>query len=290
MTRNLIFAFISMSFLIVGTTEGQHNQPEENIKLIVRADDIGSTHAANVACIKSYKEGIVRSVEIMVPCPWFLESAHLLRENPGLDVGVHLTLTSEWDLYKWGPITHAPTLVDSNGYFFPRQKDWQNPNAKNAFWNAGPDLGEVETELRAQIEMALDHIPQVSHLSCHMGFNSLDTSLQVLVETLAVDYNLHIDLRELGVRHLTMKSDYASLQDAFISALEDLQPGIWLFVEHPGLNTPEMSAIGHEGNSDVAIERNDVTRLFSSEQAKNIIEKRRIQLIGYADLLQESTE
>ena len=89
------------------------------IKLVVRADDIGSCHTANLACIQCFREGIARSVEVMVPCPWFNEAAQMLRENPGYDVGVHLTLTSEWENYKWGPLTQAPSLVDEQGHFFP---------------------------------------------------------------------------------------------------------------------------------------------------------------------------
>jgi len=77
----------------------QGAEADSAIKLIVRADDIGSSHAANLACIQSYREGIARSVEVMVPCPWFNEAAGMLRANPGYDVGVHLTLTSEWANY-----------------------------------------------------------------------------------------------------------------------------------------------------------------------------------------------
>ncbi len=61
----------------------------------------------------------MQSVEIMPVCPWFPEAVKLLNENPGLDVGIHLALTSEWENYKWGPVTHAPNLVDENGYFSP---------------------------------------------------------------------------------------------------------------------------------------------------------------------------
>lgn len=81
--------------------------------LIIRGDDIGSCHAANVACIRAYKEGIMTSVELMVPCSWFPEAVKLLNENPGLDVGVHLIMTSEWENFKWRPLTWAPSLTDA---------------------------------------------------------------------------------------------------------------------------------------------------------------------------------
>ena len=75
-------------------------QGQDEIRLIMRGDDIGSSHAANLGCIKSYQEGIMKSVEVMVPCAWFPEAVQMLQENPGLDVGVHLTLTSEWENVK----------------------------------------------------------------------------------------------------------------------------------------------------------------------------------------------
>ena len=84
----------------------------------MRADDMGSFHAANVACMDAYKKGVATSIEVMVVTPWFSEAVRMLRENPGIDVGLHMTFTNEWDNIKWHPLTHCPSLVDSNGYFF----------------------------------------------------------------------------------------------------------------------------------------------------------------------------
>lgn len=91
----------------------------ERIRLIVRGDDMGSCHTANEACLRCYQKGILRSVGVMVPAPWYPEAARMLRENPGLDVGVHLTLTSEWEGCKWGSVPHAPSLCNRRGYFLP---------------------------------------------------------------------------------------------------------------------------------------------------------------------------
>src|SRR5688500_2358860 len=77
-------------------------------RLIVRGDDMGFSHAANQALIKTYKEGIERSIEVLVPSPWFPEAVKLLEKNPGVDVGIHLALTSEWETVKWRPITYCP--------------------------------------------------------------------------------------------------------------------------------------------------------------------------------------
>jgi predicted glycoside hydrolase/deacetylase ChbG (UPF0249 family) len=80
-------------------------------RLVVRMDDIGGAHSINMAVIKCYQEGIGTSAEIMPVCPWFLEAARLCNENPGLDVGIHVALNSEWKGYKWKPFTDCPLIV-----------------------------------------------------------------------------------------------------------------------------------------------------------------------------------
>ena len=105
--------------LTTATGFGQPFNPEQEIYLLVRGDDIGSSHAANVGCMASYQQGIMRSVELMPPCPWFPEAVKMLQQNPDLDVGIHLTLTSEWEHMKWGPLTKARSISDDDGYFYP---------------------------------------------------------------------------------------------------------------------------------------------------------------------------
>jgi predicted glycoside hydrolase/deacetylase ChbG (UPF0249 family) len=169
-----------------GSGLARAQQAADSIRLIVRADDIGSSHAANLACIQSFRDGIARSVEVMVCCPWFNEAAKMLRDNPGYDVGVHLTLTSEWANYKWGPLTQSPSLVDPNGHFFATNQ---------AFLQAKWDIHEVEKELRAQIELARREIPQVTHLSSHMGTPTIKPELRALVQKLAAEYELTFETR-----------------------------------------------------------------------------------------------
>ena len=135
-----------------------------NPRLIIRADDMGSFRAANIACMEGYKNGVETSIEVMVVTAWFPEAARLLRENPGVDVGLHFTITSEWDNIKWRPLTHCPSLVDEDGYFLPMMspnKAYPGKSIRESKWN----LEEIEREARAQIEMALKHIPHVSHIS-----------------------------------------------------------------------------------------------------------------------------
>ncbi len=256
------------------------------IRLIIRGDDIGSSHAANLACIKCYREGIVRSVEVMVPAPWFNEAVQMLRENPALDVGVHLTLTSEWQNCKWGPITQAPSLVDRQGHFFPATSQRKDSPPNTGFLQAGPKLEEVERELRAQIELAIDSIPNVTHLSCHMGTASATPELEALVEKLAVEYRLPLGAEGAGRAGRFGGKDVTAEQkeENLVQILEDLQPGLWIIVEHPGLDTPELRATGHKGYENVAQDRDGVTRAFTSPRVKEVIQRRGIQLISYGDL------
>ena len=140
----------------------------ELIYLLVRADDIGCAQAANAACMDVFTKGIARSVEIMAPCAWFPEAAKLLQAHPTYDVGVHLTLTSEWENVKWRPLSNVSSIVDHNGYFC------------HTFWQGSryPDLvpfcdlpwtpADLESEVRAQIELVRKHIPWASHLTVHM--------------------------------------------------------------------------------------------------------------------------
>ena len=256
------------------------------IKLVVRADDIGSCHAANLACIKCYKEGIVKSVEVMVPCPWFNEAVKMLRENPGLDVGVHLTLTSEWENYKWGPITQAPSLVDAQGDFYPQTAQRPGFPPNTGFLQSGWKIDEVEKELRAQIELAKKTIPQVSHLSSHMGTPTCTLELRALVGRLAKEYKLPIETP--GAKYLRWAADSKATAEvreaALVKALEEVGPGVWIVIEHPGLDTGEMQAMGHTGYWEVASHRDGVTKSFTSAKVKEVIQRRGIQLVSYHDM------
>ena len=227
----------------------------------------------------------MRTVEVMVPCPWFEEAVKMLNENPGLDVGVHLTLTSEWENYKWGPLTQAPSLVDPQGSFYPTTSQRAGFPPKTGFLECGWKIDEVEKELRAQIELARKLIPQVSHLSSHMGTPTATPPLQALVQKLAAEYKLPIETP--GAQYLRWMADSKASAEqreaALIKALEEVQPGVWIVIEHPGLDTPEMQAMGHQGYGEVAAHRAGVTKAFTSAKVKEVIRRRGIQLVRYQD-------
>jgi predicted glycoside hydrolase/deacetylase ChbG (UPF0249 family) len=281
-----LLAVLAIVLWVAGRGLTQTGAPRGPIKLVVRADDIGSCHAANLACIQCFREGIARSVEVMVPCPWFNEAAQRLRENPGFDVGVHLTLTSEWENYKWGPITRAASLVDGQGHFFPMTSQRADFPPKTGFLECGWKIEEVEKELRAQIELAKKMIPQVSHLSSHMNTPTATPQLNALVQKLAREYKLPIETP--GARYVKWavdsKANAEQREAALVKALEEIGPGVWIIIEHPGLDTPEMQGMGHKGYWEVASHRDGVTKAFTSPKVKEVIKRRGIPLVSYHDV------
>ena len=291
-SRNILL--LSVSLLVthitaVNTVAAQ----DKNTRLVVRGDDIGSCHAANVACIRAYKEGIITSVELMVPCAWFPEAVKMLNENSSLDVGVHVTLTSEWDNIKWRPVTSAPSLTDADGYFYPTIWPRTGAPAGTALRDAGWNIEEIEKEIRAQIELAKRKVPRVSHLSFHMGCSDWDPKVKEVCAKLAKEYDLYVPPSAGALRAAGGFGDAktaAARTEKFIGMLEGLKPGTYFFVDHPGLDTPEMQAIGHAGYEDVAQDRQAVTEVFTNDQVEKAVKKLGIKLISYADLKNAGTE
>jgi predicted glycoside hydrolase/deacetylase ChbG (UPF0249 family) len=266
---------------------GPGSAAEPPVRLVVRGDDMGSSQASNEAAIRCFKDGVMRDVELMAVGPWFPQAARLLRENPGLDVGLHLAFTSEWDDVKWRPLTTAPSLVGRDGYFHPMI--WPHPHyGKTRALKEQPwKIEEIERELRTQIEVTKREVPNLSHLSDHMGFQALGPEVVALVKRLAVEYRLDIDPEALGVEWVgwdAKPETPAQKVESFVRLLEGLGPGTWMFVDHPALDTPEMRAVGHVGYEKVAMDRQGVTDAWTSPAAKDVVRRRGIELIGYKDL------
>lgn len=282
--------FLFLPILAVLASPACSQQRDSNdIYLLVRADDIGFAHTVNRACIDSYTKGIARSVEIMVNTPWFPEAVKMLREHPGYDVGVHLTLTSEWENLKWGPLSCAPSLTDADGYFHPFI--WKNDVPGATFLlQSDWKIEEVEAEFRAQIELARRHVPQLSHISGHMGCTHADPRIAEVVGKLAAEYGLDINPADYGVKNAPGFGGSKTSPDEkvrnFIAMLDQLSPGIWMFVDHPGYDTEELRGVGHTGYEHVASDREGVTRAFTDERVKAALQSRGIKLISYRDLRQ----
>ena len=227
-------------------------------RLIVRGDDMGFSHAGNEAIVQCFREGIETTVEVIVPAPWFPEAVELLEKHESIDVGIHLTLTSEWEGVKWRPVSSAPSLQDLNGYFFPMV--FPNPLfPQQALQDKKWKLADVEREFRAQIELAKRLIPRVSHCSGHMGCDHLSDEVRALARRLAKEYRIDIVPEELQVQNVTYRGAHHTAEEklaSFLQMLDALEAGkTYLFVDHPGLNVPELRAIQHRGYEDVAADR-----------------------------------
>lgn len=255
------------------------------IQLLVRADDLGSSHAANLACDKALREGIARSVEIMAPCSWFPEAVSLLKNLPtGCDVGVHLTLTSEWPNVKWRPLTPCPSLTDDQGFFLPRI--WPRNDEDICLRNMPWEIEEVEAEFRAQIELCQARILQLNHLSYHMGCNDADPKIGALCQYLCNEYDLALDPFTSGFQSVSRapRSDNLNTESEIHHCLDSLTPGKWILIDHPSLDTPEMQGIGNDEGPRVARERQSFTDACRSSKIKELIRRRGIELVSYGQV------
>lgn len=256
------------------------------IKLLVRADDMGVALNVNDACIHACTEGIVRSVEVVAPGPWFLDAVQRLHAHPEIDVGIHLCLTSEWDRVKWRPLTAAPSLVDSNGYFCPATLQLEEFPPGTGFHDANPKPDEIERELRAQIDLVRRHLPRVSHVSAHMGAATATPAARAITEGLCREYHLRLESPELsemlGWRQTAATPEQTATNLA--AAIARLEPGSHLLIEHPGLDTPEMRAMSHTGRETEFVTRAWATHALTSTQVKRAVKKRGIALISHQDL------
>ncbi len=266
------------------------NAQQKGPRLIVRGDDMGYTHSGNEALIKCFKKGIETSIEIIVPSPWFLEAVKLLKGNPGADVGIHLALTSEWENIKWRPLTDCRSLKDSNGYFYPMVFPNKNYPGKAILENQWK-IEDIEKEFRAQIEMALRLIPNISHISSHMNCTNITDDVKALTKKLAKEYKIPVDANPDNLQSIGYDGPHKTSEEkiqSFLNMLNTLETGkTYIFVDHPGLDNEELRAVYHMGYEEVAADRQGVTDVFTSEKVKAVIKQKNILLIGYKDVIQK---
>jgi predicted glycoside hydrolase/deacetylase ChbG (UPF0249 family) len=276
---------------------GQTGKPGGEIRLIVQGDDMGAAHGINVGTLEAYKKGILRTTNVIVPGPWMLEAARMLRENPGLDVGVHLVMTSEWEFFKWRPLTCGRSIADVNGNFFPMVFPAKGFPAGSSLSEVKPRIEDVERELRAQIEQAKRLVPHVTYLGGHMGFAGPFPDWQALIRRLAKEYGLIMPGTDLKLQRVgriynsgrDVEFDSGEVRARKVAqALEKIGPGIWNMTDHCSTDTPEMQAITHYGYENVAADRAAVVAAWTSPLVMEVVKRRGIKLVGYRDLLREA--
>lgn len=263
--------------------------------LLINADDFGMCHAENVATIDGLESGAFCSATIMMPCPWAEEALEFARRAPGADLGVHITHTSEWSLYKWGPLSGAgavPSLVTERGYL----------HADIEPFYAHARLAEVEHETRAQIDAALAAGIDVTHLDSHMGTLQLREPHHELYLRLAAEYRLPLRmtgkrmLEAMGMKKIAARANELGIlhPDHFwlggppqpeVTAsywselLRNLMPGVTEIFIHPAIADAEL-----RGMTASAEQREADYRFFTSAETRRRLGDLGIELVGYREI------
>jgi predicted glycoside hydrolase/deacetylase ChbG (UPF0249 family) len=272
------------------TTNRLLGYPDAARLLIINADDFGMCHSINEGILRTLAEGVVRSTTLMVPCPWALHAMRLLRENPSIDFGVHLTAIGDGYDYRWGPLTprdRVPSLVDESGYFY-------NFDRMAEFF-AQVNLDELEVEWRAQIEAVLAAGLKPTHLDWHSLRIDARTDIPDVMIGLAKEYGLALRVRGSAFIEKVQgqglpANDYDFLDSSSLSTedkparlaqmLRELPAGLSEWAVHPGLDTAELLAMEPEGHH---IRQTDYEAMVSDE-VREAIRQEDIVLLSYAPL------
>lgn len=267
--------------------------------LIIHADDLGVSHSENEATEAAMEKGTVSSASIMVPTPWFSEIAAYAVAHPMADFGLHLTLTSEWKYYKWGPLSgdnEVPGLVNKNGFLYP--------DVDSVYKNAS--LKEVETELRRQIEKAKQSGVDFTHFDSHMGTLFGNAEYLKLLIGLGREYKVPVLLAKSGPRsafnvnlnsfvtdkdimvervYTANPADFKNgMENYYTNVMGSLQPGLSIFIIHTAYDDKEMQAITIDHPDWGAAWRQADYNFFTSQKCKTILKEQDIHVITWREI------
>ncbi|NQV42502.1 MAG: ChbG/HpnK family deacetylase [Candidatus Marinimicrobia bacterium] len=258
---------------------------QENIRYLIRLDDMGMCHSVNMAIEQVAETGMPFSTSVMFACPWYEEAVEILKQHPQVSVGIHLTLNAEWAGYRWGPILGpeaVPSLVDSVGTFFPsRTKLFEND----------PDVGEITRELRAQIERAINTGLKIDYVDYHMGAAVQTLELRQIVESLAAEYGLAMSgyFGEI-YSNITYATAIGSKADSLLAHAARMGEGLHMQVVHVGLDEPEMQAmqdLNTFGLKEMSRHRQDELKAVSNPALRQLVKDRGIELVTYGSLVRD---
>jgi chitin disaccharide deacetylase len=254
--------------------------------LIISCDDLGSCHAANVGVYSALRDGVATCASLMVPAPW---ARHAAAAYDGDDLGVHLTLNCEHESYRYGPITHAPSLLSGEGGF---------PRDVPDLWEHA-DPAEVLRECRAQIERALAWGIDVSHLAPHLTSITLRPEFFDVYLELAIEFRLPVRLpstisaeqagfpfRRLAEEEGVVFPDHfdhdwrAGSRDRVYDAVRGLQPGVTEIHVQPAIDTPEVRALSSQADGWI----DDLALVTTDHTLRELLRDSGAVLIGYRAL------
>jgi predicted glycoside hydrolase/deacetylase ChbG (UPF0249 family) len=257
----------------------------EQVYLIIRSDDAGMSHSVNMGLERLIESGLPVSVSVMFPTPWYQETVEILKRHPAVSVGIHLTLNSEWKNYRWGPVSGrsaVPTLVDADGYFFP---------SSEALYRNHPDLGEIERELRAQIERARRSGLKIDYVDYHMGTALRYPEFREVTERLAREFALGMSTYFGEPRHDPQYwAAPRDKTDSLVAMVNRLQPGFNLVVTHVGLDGPELGALLDMNTAgplpEMSKNRQGELDALTSQRFSDALKARSVRLITYRQLIE----
>ena len=250
---------------------------------LIRCDDFGMNHSVNMAIKKIIDSGIPFSTSVMFACPWYQEAVDILKENPKVGVGIHLTLNAEWQNYRWGPILGkeaVPSLVDTIGYFFP---------SRSKLFANNPKIIEIEKELRAQIERAISSGIRIDYLDYHMGSAVETPELRKLVESLANEYKLGMSgYFNEQYSSITYSAPLGTKNDSLFNRVKNISIGVNLQVFHVGIDNSEMSALKDMnlfGLKNMSVHRQEELNSLLAPGLLELLKEEKVIPITYRDLI-----
>ncbi len=283
MKSKLVLTVSAMAIVCfcVHFVSAQENDNEKTY-LIVRGDDLGMTQGSIEAFDQAIINGVLTCASIQVPAPWFEAAAELTGRHPEFCFGIHMTLVGEWRGYRWRPVLpydKIPSLVDEEGYLF---------TSPEKLFASNPEPDEIEAELRAQIDLALKKGIPVSYLDQHyLNFDELPRGSQIK-QKLSEEYGLPIsgqleEKRASGIYNVAVEK---KVEEA-VNMIEGLGSGLYLWVCHPGIDSPEQNALMHSypehifRNKGVGKHRAEVLKALTSYDVKASVIRKGIILTDY---------
>jgi len=299
----LLCCFSSALLSQVKTIQERLGYAKDAKLVIIHADDLGVSHSENSASIEAMESGSVSSASIMVPCPWFPEIAAYSRTHPDSDLGLHLTLTSEWKFYKWGPVSSkdkVPGLVNADGYFY---------STVDSVYASAP-VSEVKEEIRNQVLKAREAGMDPTHLDAHMGtalYNAdyfrvyletgrefgipvfipkdLETYLKMKFDTLLTAQDVLVD----NVFSATPDDFKSGFGEFYSNGIRNLKPGLTYLIIHVARDNEEMQAITVDHPDWGAAWRQQDFDFFTSPECAEILKDNNIHVITWREIRDKIT-
>jgi predicted glycoside hydrolase/deacetylase ChbG (UPF0249 family) len=292
---SVILLFVASSLAAQTRTVAERlGYPRDAKLLILHADDLGFAHSANAASFDALDKGVISSASIMVPTPWITEVAAYARAHPDADLGLHLTLTSEWLTYRWGSVESkdkVASLLDPDGTF-PNNDSTVAVRAK---------IDEVERELRAQIQRAMALGIRPTHLDSHMGSLFTTPGLLATYVKIAHEYRLPFlavknnpfgPPMPLGPNDISLDAVVQAGEDVpaerwkqfYLDAIANLKPGLTEMIVHLGYDDAELRAVTVNHDPWGSAWRQRDTDVVNSPEFKKALQDNKVILIKWRDL------